>query len=93
MCASPNELCDGWIRLQQAAYVLIDGRPHGLPLLRLARLLERRGAAHVGAVARHAVGPVGRDCLHWCVAPGVLDALALSTLAQLADVVSGAPPR
>ena len=56
-------------------------------------MLERRGAAHVGAVARHAVGPVGRDCLHWCVAPGVLDALALSMLGQLADEVSKAPSR
>ncbi|KAJ1448944.1 hypothetical protein M885DRAFT_622969 [Pelagophyceae sp. CCMP2097] len=51
---------------------------HGLPgfrLLSVQRLYALRGDAHVGGT------PAKRDCLHWCVLPGVLDALALGTLA------------
>ena len=59
-------------------------------LSRIARrpslMVPHLQCAHVGAIDERTrrVGPEGRDCLHWCVAPGVLDALALSTLAQLA---------
>ncbi|KAJ1448577.1 hypothetical protein M885DRAFT_574132 [Pelagophyceae sp. CCMP2097] len=56
---------------------------HGLPgfrLLSVHRLYALRGDAHVG-VAANRWNISSRDCLHWCVLPGVLDALALGTLA------------
>ncbi|KAL7538592.1 hypothetical protein ACHAWF_006142 [Thalassiosira exigua] len=54
-------------------------------LLRISRLYHRRGNAHVGLIPEETVGPKGRDCLHWCIAPGVLDALTRMTLAAIYD--------
>ena len=56
----------------------------GFQLLRVEHLYAHRGEAHVGPIpASITIGPQGRDCLHWCVAPGVLDALAQVTLAHV----------
>ena len=51
-------------------------------LLRAAALYAGRGDAHV-EVAFETNRLSQRDCLHYCVAPGVLDGLALETLAAL----------
>jgi hypothetical protein len=61
-----------------------------LRLLEVAALYSRRGDAHVGAIPEEGdiPGPVGRDCLHWCLAPGVLDALALATLEQWRVIIA-----
>ena len=62
----------------------------GVHLLRVAELYEGRGDAHVEFLEEdlepHTPAgpkPSKRDCLHLCVAPGVLDALALATLEAL----------
>ena len=56
--------------------------------LRVEHLYHDRGDAHIGPIpATLMIGPQGRDCLHWCVAPGVLDALALLTLHELAGSI------
>ena len=47
--------------------------------IQVEKLYRHRGQAHIGPIPDR-----GRDCLHWCVAPGVLDALALLTLYKLA---------
>jgi hypothetical protein len=46
-------------------------------------LYRDRGDAHVGIYPPGPKGIRARDCLHFCVAPGVLDALAMETLRQL----------
>ena len=54
-------------------------------VLRVEHLYHDRGEAHIGPMpATLKIWPHERDCLHWCVAPGVLDALALLTLHELA---------
>lgn len=59
----------------------------GMRVLRVEALYRGRGDAHVGPIpATVELGFQGRDCLHWCVAPGVLDAFALLTLHELAAV-------
>eukprot|EP00756_Hemistasia_phaeocysticola_P026818 Hpha_TRINITY_DN16085_c1_g2::TRINITY_DN16085_c1_g2_i2::g.118915::m.118915 len=61
-------------------------------VLRVERLYLHRGQAHVGRAPpgkpKNEWGN-GRDCLHWCVAPGVLDALALVTLRDIATLRAG----
>lgn len=52
-------------------------------LLQISRLYHHRGNAHVGHIPKGTIGPKGRDCLHWCIAPGVLDALTRMTLAAI----------
>lgn len=52
-------------------------RHQGFRVLELGALYHGRGDAHVGSMMGK------RDCLHWCVAPGVLDAMALQTVAAL----------
>lgn len=52
----------------------------GMEILKVQHLYRHRGDAHIGP--RPAVKE-GRDCLHWCVAPGVLDSIALETLSML----------
>ncbi|KAL7557454.1 hypothetical protein ACA910_009270 [Epithemia clementina (nom. ined.)] len=47
-------------------------------ILEVAYLYFNRSDAHVGKKSRK-----GQDCIHWCVAPGVLDAMAQATLASL----------
>ena len=55
------------------------GKSHHITILRAKKHLYRyRGDAHVGPDAGKSSPK--QDCLHWCVAPGVLDALALETL-------------
>ena len=51
---------------------------------------QSRGDAHVGnlTASEPQLGQ-RRDCLHWCHAPGVLDALALSTLHALDGLFDG----
>lgn len=61
--------------------------PSQFRLLRVASLYAGRGEAHVEhAGAEGAAAGSPRDCLHYCVAPGVLDALALETLSALATI-------
>ena len=72
-------------------------RSLSLGVLPLAELYSSRGDAHIeheleplsssstGLVHTASAASGGRrDCLHLCVAPGVLDAMAMATLAQLA---------
>jgi len=54
-----------------------------ITLLNASRLYYNRGNAHIGYISRGVVGPQGRDCLHWCIAPGVMDALTRMTLAAV----------
>jgi hypothetical protein len=61
----------------------LASRTGGLGLLRLAHMFGARGSAHIGPLRGHD-SRADRDCLHWCVAPGVFDGLVLSMLAQLA---------
>lgn len=46
-------------------------------------LYTDRGNAHIGLFPPGPKGVRGRDCLHYCFAPGVLDALAMETLRVL----------
>jgi hypothetical protein len=61
---------------------LVQNRTN-VSLLRVNRLYQHRGDAHVGIIPKGTIGPQGRDCLHFCLAPGVLDALAKETLAAI----------
>jgi hypothetical protein len=61
---------------------LVQNRTN-VSLLRVNRLYQYRGDAHVGVIPKGTIGPQGRDCLHFCLAPGVLDALAKETLAAI----------
>ena len=66
-------------------HIANESRRHvhsGFRLLRVAQLYLSRGDAHVGI--RPGTAATERDCLHWCVAPGVLDMLARVTLAECA---------
>eukprot|EP00548_Thalassiothrix_antarctica_P005317 CAMPEP_0194150210 /NCGR_PEP_ID=MMETSP0152-20130528/42070_1 /TAXON_ID=1049557 /ORGANISM="Thalassiothrix antarctica, Strain L6-D1" /LENGTH=436 /DNA_ID=CAMNT_0038852965 /DNA_START=46 /DNA_END=1356 /DNA_ORIENTATION=- len=47
-------------------------------LLKVSKLYYRRGDAHAEV---NGFGSNKRDCLHWCIAPGVMDALTKMTLA------------
>lgn len=63
------------------------GDRHGdLGVVQVAHLYATRGDAHVDwqqfSWQSHRQRP-SRDCLHWCVQPGVLDALALSLLERV----------
>jgi len=49
-------------------------------LLRLNHLLMRRGDASVGKIAE------GRDCLHYCVVPGIFDAVAKRSIAMISNI-------
>lgn len=55
----------------------------GFRVLATQQLYAHRGDAHIGLLPASNYGLGSRDCLHWCVAPGVLDALAMETLAAL----------
>lgn len=61
----------------------------GFRVLALAALTSNRGDAHVGQVsdAVH-IGPRGRDCLHWCIAPGITDALGGAMLHGLSSAAT-----
>ena len=61
-----------------------------LTLLLAARFFVDRGDANVGGLPKGALhAEKGPDCLHYCVAPGVLDALAMQTLATLYNLHNG----
>ena len=47
-------------------------------LLQVSKLYIHRGNAHIGVVPDRKM-----DCRHWCIAPGVLDALTRNTLAAI----------
>lgn len=71
--------------IAQTIDALFEPKHSPMRALRVEELYHHRGQAHLGPIpAAIGVGPRGRDCLHWCVAPGVLDALALLTLHELA---------
>jgi hypothetical protein len=53
-----------------------------IEVLRAAEFYFHRGDAHIGKIPGNDKGNA-IDCLHWCIAPGVLDALAMETLALL----------
>jgi len=67
-----NKLMTGWVEGRQS-----------MKILRVQHLYEYRGDAHIGFIPKNVVGPKERDCLHWCIAPGVLDPLAMETLDSL----------
>ena len=60
-----------------------DAAAAQLRLVRVAGLYKGRGEAHVEHAGEGGHSGSPRDCLHYCVAPGVLDALAQETLAAL----------
>ena len=51
-------------------------------IIQFAGLLSHRGDANIGPIQKNTLGlrKGSRDCLHYCVAPGILDALARETL-------------
>lgn len=55
-------------------------------VLRVHHLYATRGEAHVGILRNRTRKQRNRDCLHWCVAPGVLDPLAFVTLSNVAHL-------
>jgi len=61
----------------------MKNRSHTMQILNVQHLYRYRGDAHIGKIPPGTVGPTGRDCLHWCVAPGVLDALAIESLSAI----------
>ena len=63
-------------------------------VLRAYETYRHRGDAHVGnlTISQPDLGK-RRDCLHWCHAPGVLDALALSTLQGLSGLFTAPSAR
>jgi hypothetical protein len=52
-------------------------------LLDASRLYYNRGDAHIGFIPQGVVGAQGRDCVHFCIAPGVMEALTRMTLAAI----------
>ena len=71
--------------IAQTTDTLFESKHSPMRTIQVEKLYRHRGQAHIGPIpAAIIVGPRGRDCLHWCVAPGVLDALALLTLHKLA---------
>ena len=61
----------------------MKNRPQAMNTLYGQHLYRYRGDAHIGKITPGTVGPQGRDCLHWCIAPGVLDTLAIETLSVI----------
>lgn len=61
---------------------IMEGQAN-VKLLQISKLYYHRGNAHVGHIPEGTVGPQGRDCLHWCIAAGVMDALTRMTLAAI----------
>ncbi len=55
---------------------------NNITLLRVSQLYHHRGNAHVERQNDQ------RDCLHWCIAPGVMDALTRMTLGASHDRMS-----
>ena len=56
---------------------------NNVTLLHGSKLYNNRGDAHIGHIPKGTIGHQFRDCLHWCIAPGVLDALVRQTLAAI----------
>ena len=73
-----NPLIEKWMETKRGSM----GKSYGMAILRAKHLYRYRGDAHVGTMGVGEFGP-RRDCLHWCVAPGVLDAWALETLSLI----------
>jgi len=71
--------------IAQTIDTLFGPKHSPMRIMQVEKLYRHRGQAHIGPIppAAHSYHR-GRDCLHWCVAPGVLDALALLTLHKLA---------
>lgn len=65
-----NDLMEQWMK----------NRPRSMIILNVMHLYQHRGDAHIGKISPGTLGPSDRDCLHWCVAPGVLDVLSIETL-------------
>lgn len=82
----PNFVCDA-SNPQGDPDVDVHGIP-GTQLLSIRELYTHRGDAHIGPIPKGVIGPQGRDCLHWCIAPGVLDALAKQTLVAIGAIIS-----
>jgi len=61
---------------------IMEGQAN-VKLLQISKLYYHRGNAHVGHIPEGTIGPQGRDCLHWCIAAGVMDALTRMTLAAI----------
>jgi len=64
-------------------------RSRDMALLRLEELYMHRGDAHVGKPIPDNGSRPKKDCLHWCIAPGVLDGIALQTLALMNRETTG----
>jgi hypothetical protein len=80
VCDTTNHRGDPDINTDLIA--LVQNRTN-VSLLRVNKLYQHRGGAHKGVIPKGTIGPQGRDCLHFCLAPGVLDALAKETLAAI----------
>jgi hypothetical protein len=53
-------------------------------ILNLEHFFHYRGDADIGGTPKGTPGAVhGRDCLHWCFAPGIFDAITRETLALI----------
>jgi len=84
--SSSNLLCDT-VALQSGTTNIsakLEDLAKAFKLLLVAHFYLNRGDAHIGNISPDTqMGPTGWDCVHWCVAPGVLDVLALQTLIAL----------
>jgi len=57
------------------------GNNDNFTLLRVSKLYQDRGDAHIGTTQNS--GKNIKDCVHYCIAPGVWDAVAKETLAAV----------
>lgn len=85
-----DEVCDknnfqGDPNINENLSAIAKKRTNNILLLQVSELYHRRGDAHIGQTPPGVVGPVGRDCLHFCIAPGVMDALTKMTLAAFVE--------
>ena len=83
---------NGWLAEAVAAESRASPAPASpTSLVRVAALYAGRGEAHVDHAAEHNDASP-RDCLHYCVTGGVLDALALETLGAAVEVLAPREP-
>ena len=76
-----------WARVSRYnEHLLQIARAHRSAVVSFAGLHRSNGAAHVGYGLDMLFGGLkgGRDCLHWCLVPSTIDAIASTTLLELA---------
>lgn len=91
--AQPNGSNAYPFELNRALHEAIASRTgQGFAVLPLEALTRSRGDAHIGPLLpTPPAGVEGRDCLHWCIAPGITDALGYAVLSILAQVAAERP--